>query len=152
MKLTTKTRCGTRLLLELARHYGQSPVSVGDAAKTLDVSVKYLEQIIRSLKKAHLVVSTRGPKGGHALAKSPEEISLGYIVRRLQGSDALTNCVYTPEDCIRSDECRVRIAWKQATEALYAKLDSVTINDLLVSEDPDCEQSAQCYSAKTKDG
>jgi Rrf2 family protein len=126
-------------------------VSVGDAAKTLDVSVKYLEQIIRSLKKAHLVVSTRGPKGGHALAKAPEEISLGYIVRRLQGSDALTNCVYSPEDCIRSDECSVRIAWKQATEALYAKLDSVTINDLLVSEDPACEQSAKCYSGKTKD-
>jgi Rrf2 family protein len=127
-------------------------VSVGDAAKTLDVSVKYLEQIIRPLKKAHLVVSTRGPKGGHALAKAPEEISLGYIVRELQGSDALTNCVYTPEDCIRSDECRVRLAWKQATEALYAKLDSVTINDLLVSEKQAGGQSAQCYSAKTKDG
>jgi Rrf2 family protein len=127
-------------------------VSVGDAAKRLDVSVKYLEQIIRPLKKAHLVVSTRGPKGGHALAKAPEEISLGYIVRMLQGSDALTNCVYTPEDCIRSDECRVRLAWKQATEALYAELDSVTINDLLVSEKQACEQSAQCYSSKTKDG
>jgi Rrf2 family protein len=113
-------------------------VSVGDVAKTLDVSVKYLEQIIRPLKKAHLVVSTRGPKGGHALAKSPDEISLGYIVRMLQGSDALTNCVYTPEDCIRSDECKVRLAWKQATEALYAKLDSVTINDLLVSEEQAC--------------
>jgi len=50
----------------------------------------------------------------------------------------LTNCVYTPEDCIRSDECKVRLAWKQATEALYAKLDSVTINDLLVSEEQAC--------------
>jgi Rrf2 family protein len=134
MKLSTKTRCGTRLLLELARHYGQSPVSVGDAAKRLDVSVKYLEQIIRPLKKADLVVSTRGPKGGHALAKAPDEITLGYIVRLLQGTDALTYCVYSPDDCIRSDDCGVRIAWKEATEALYAKLDSITIKDLFAYE------------------
>ena len=79
MKLSTKTRYGTRLILDLARHHGQMPISIGDISKRQDISVKYLEQIIRPLKKANLVVSTRGPKGGHSLAKSPKEITLGDI-------------------------------------------------------------------------
>jgi Rrf2 family protein len=135
MKLSTKTRYGTRLILDLARHYGKTPVPVGDISKRQDISVKYLEQIIRPLKKAHLVVSTRGPKGGHSLAKAPSDISLGEIVRVLQSSDVLAECVSEPEKCFRSTDCCVRIAWQDATEALYEKLNSITITDLLAYED-----------------
>ena len=134
MKLSTKTRYGTRLLLDLARFYGQGPVPVGDIAKRQEVSVKYLEQIIRPLKKARLVFSIRGPKGGHSLAKAPEEISLGQIVRVLESEDMLAECLKEPQKCSRSDDCVVRPAWQCATEALYEKLDSIKITDLLASE------------------
>lgn len=135
MKLSTKTRYGTRLILDLARHYGQTPVSIGDISKRQDISVKYLEQIVRPLKKASLVVSTRGPKGGHSIAKAPSKITLGEIVRVLQSSDVLAECVSQPDKCDRSSECCVRIAWREATDALYEKLDSITLTDLLAYED-----------------
>ncbi len=135
MKLSTKTRYGTRLILDLARYHGQTPVSIGDISKRQDISVKYLEQIIRPLKKANLVVSTRGPKGGHSLAKAPNKITLGEIVRVLQSSDVLAECVSEPEKCVRSMDCCVRIAWQEATAALYDKLNSITITDLLKYED-----------------
>jgi Rrf2 family protein len=63
MKLTTKTRYGARLLVELAQHQGKGAVKMSEISIRQDVSVKYLEQIIRPLKKAILVKSTRGPKG-----------------------------------------------------------------------------------------
>ena len=131
MKLSTKTRYGARLLLDLARHYGQRPVQIGDIAKRQDISVKYLEQIIRPLKKAGFVHSIRGPKGGHVLAKAPEAISLGQIVRLLEGGEKLSECVKAPEKCIKWEDCGVRVAWEEATAALYEKLNSITITDLL---------------------
>jgi Rrf2 family transcriptional regulator, iron-sulfur cluster assembly transcription factor len=135
MKLSTKTRYGTRLLLDLAKRYGNSPVSVGDIAKRQDISVKYLEQIILPLKKARLILSTRGPKGGHVLAKDPHEISLGQIVRLLESEDELAECIKKPEKCIRSKDCSVRLAWHEATTALYDKLNSISISDLLEYEE-----------------
>jgi Rrf2 family iron-sulfur cluster assembly transcriptional regulator len=135
MKLSTKTRYGTRLILDLARHHGQTPVPIGDISKRQDISVKYLEQIIRPLKKAELVVSTRGPKGGHSLSKTPDKITLGEIVRVLQSSDVLAECVSEPDKCVRSSDCCVRFAWQEATKALYEKLNSITITDLLTYED-----------------
>jgi len=121
------------LVLDLARHHGAEPVTIGDISKRQDISVKYLEQIIRPLKKAKLVVSTRGPKGGHSLAKKPSEITLGQIVKVLQTSDVLAECVSKPTECVRARDCCVRIAWQQATEALYE--DSITLTDLLTYED-----------------
>ncbi|MGI9568819.1 MAG: RrF2 family transcriptional regulator, partial [Desulfobulbia bacterium] len=94
-----------------------------------------LEQIIRPLKKAELVVSMRGPKGGHSLTKSPDKITLGEIVRILQSSDVLAECVSEPDKCVRSSDCCVRFAWQEATKALYEKLNSITITDLLTYED-----------------
>ncbi|MDY6971594.1 MAG: Rrf2 family transcriptional regulator [Thermodesulfobacteriota bacterium] len=135
MKLSTRTRYGTRLLLDLAFHYGQSPVQIGDIAKRQDISVKYLEQIIRPLKKAGFVDSIRGRKGGHVLAKAPETISLGQVVRLLEGGGKLTECVQAPEKCIKGKDCSVRVAWEEATAALYEKLNSITITDLLVYND-----------------
>ncbi|MBW2623994.1 MAG: Rrf2 family transcriptional regulator [Deltaproteobacteria bacterium] len=134
MKLSTRTRYGTRLLFDLARHCHKGPVQIGEVARRQNISVKYLEQIIRPLKKAELVFSVRGPKGGHVLAKSPDEISLGQIVRLLESNTELVDCVSNPADCEMSDDCRVRFAWQEATRVLYDKLDSITISDLLSNE------------------
>ena len=84
-----------------------------------------------------MVTSVRGPKGGHLLAKKAEEISLGQIVRLFEGQSELVECISKPELCKMSDDCQVRLAWKDATRVLYEKLDSTTIADLLDGNDPE---------------
>jgi len=137
MKLSTRSRYGARILVDLARHTDQGPVQIGEISKRQDISVKYLEQLIRPLKQASMVTSVRGPKGGHLLAKKPEEISLGQIVRLFEGQSELVECISNPERCSMSDDCQVRLAWKDATRVLYEKLDSTSIADLLNGNDPE---------------
>ena len=131
MKLTTKSRCGTRILMDLANNYGLDPVSVGEISKRQGISVKFVEQVIRPLKKAGLIQSVRGPKGGYCLAKKPEEVNVGQIIRLLETYSDLAGCITKPENCTRSDECRVRLVWSKATKALYSYLDSITLFDLI---------------------
>ena len=131
MKLSTRTRYGARILVHLAHYHGQGPVQVSAISKRQDISVKYLEQLIRPLKKANLVTSVRGPKGGHLLIKKPEEITLGQVVRLFEGQSDLVECISNPDTCSMSDDCRVRLAWKEATRVLYEKLDATTIADLM---------------------
>ena len=131
MKLSTRSRYGTRILVDLARHNDQGPVQIGEISKRQDISVKYLEQLIRPLKQADLVTSVRGPKGGHLLAVKPDEITLGQIVRLFEGQSDLVECVSNPEKCSMSDDCQVRLAWRDATRVLYEKLDATTIADLM---------------------
>ena len=139
MKLSTRSRYGTRILVDLARHNNQGPVQIGEISKRQDISVKYLEQLIRPLKQANLVESVRGPKGGHMLAKKPETITLGQIVRLFEGQSDLVKCVSNPETCNMADDCQVRLAWKDATRVLYEKLDSTTIADLMEGKDIKCD-------------
>lgn len=131
MKLSTRSRYGARILVDLARHKNQGPVQIGEISKRQDISVKYLEQLIRPLKKARLVKSVRGPKGGHLLAKKPKDITLGQVVRLFEGQTDLVECVSHPDACHMSADCQVRLAWKDATRVLYEKLDSTSIADLM---------------------
>ena len=131
MKLSTRSRYSTRILLELARHQGEGPIQVSELSRRQKIPVKYLEQLIRTMKEAGLVISTRGSKGGHQINQSPEEISVGQIVRLFEGQSDLVKCVGGPEKCDRADECIVRSVWMNATKAMYEKLDKVTIADLL---------------------
>ena len=131
MKLSTRSRYGTRLLVDLARSQSQGPVQVSEISSRQNISVKYLEQLIRPLKKAKLITSVRGPKGGHLLAKKPEQITLGQIVRIFEGQSDLVECVSYPEKCPMADDCSVRFAWYSATKALYESLDTTTIADLI---------------------
>ena len=87
MKLSTRSRYGTRLVLDMARHYQQGPIQLGAIARRQNISVKYLEQIIIPLKKSNYVTSVRGAKGGHLLAKAPEEITVGEIVSLLEKAE-----------------------------------------------------------------
>ena len=131
MKLSTRSRYGTRMMLDLAQHYEEGPVQIGNIAKRQDISVKYLEQLIIPLKKAELIISFRGPKGGHMLARSPEEITVGEIVDLLEGGIDLAGCVERPEDCSRSNRCLTRGVWKEATEAMFDKLNAVTLSKMV---------------------
>jgi Rrf2 family protein len=134
MKLSTRSRYGTRIVLELARHYGGKPTQVSEIARIQQIPVKYLEQLIRTLKQADLIKSVRGSKGGHQLNERPDKITVGQIVRLFEGQTDLVQCVSLPEKCQRAEECRVREVWKEATEAMYEKLDAITIEDLICDQ------------------
>ena len=138
MKLSTRSRYGARILVDLARNKDKGPIQIGEISKRQYISVKYLEQLIRPLKKAKLVTSVRGPKGGHLLKEKPENITLGQIVRLFEGQTDLVECISYPEKCAMSDDCQVRLAWRDATKVLYKKLDSTTISDLM-NEDSSAE-------------
>ena len=131
MKLSTKSRYGTRILVELALNQNKGAVQVSRIASHTKIPVKYLEQLLRTLKQAGLVKTVRGPKGGHLLVEKPEEISLGKIVRLFEGQTDLVECVSYPEHCDMASECLVRAAWYEATNVLYEKLDGISIADLI---------------------
>ena len=117
MKLTTRSRYGARLMLDLARHFDQGPVHLKDVANREGISVKYLEQLIIPLKKNGLVTSVQGPKGGHILARPPESISFAEIIKSLETSASLVECVDSPQSCSRSEECPTRDIWQQIGRA-----------------------------------
>ena len=141
MKLSTRSRYGARILLDLARNSNQGPVQIGEISKRQDISVKYLEQLIRPLKQANLVNSVRGPKGGHLLAVKPGDITLGQVVRLFEGHSELVECISNPQKCSMSDDCQVRLAWGDATRVLYEKLDNTSIADLMVEVNHCAEKS-----------
>jgi len=118
-------------MLDLAQHFNQGPVQMGDIAKRQDVSVKYLEQLIIPLKKAGYIKSVRGPKGGHMLATSPENITVGEIVRLLEGEICLAPCIETLNACGRASGCPTRDIWASATTAMYKELDSITLSETI---------------------
>ncbi len=131
MKISTKTRYGTRFMLELAQRYGEGFVQLRDIAQRQQISLKYLEQIVIPLKRAHYIKAIRGAKGGYQLAKSPHEITLGGIVGLLEDGRALIECVADPAVCDRSQDCPTRELWKETTDDLFQKLDGITLSDLL---------------------
>jgi Rrf2 family iron-sulfur cluster assembly transcriptional regulator len=134
MKLSTRSRYGTRMILDLAQNFKGDPVQLGDIARRQNISVKYLEQIIRPLKKADYVKSFRGSKGGHLLNKPPEEIAVGEIVALLEGGSGLTYCLKNPEICDRVDSCLTRYLWLEASKAMFDRLNTITFADLLALE------------------
>lgn len=131
MKLSTRSRYGTRLMLDMAENYNNGPIHLMKIAQRQGISVKYLEQIIIPLKRAQYVKSVRGPKGGHTLAKPPEEITVGEIVALLEDGVSLVECSYNEAVCARADICPTRYLWREAAQAMFAKLNSITLADLL---------------------
>ena len=134
MKLSTRSRYGTRMMVDLAQHYDEGPVQMGEISKRQDISVKYLEQIIIPLRKANFIRSFRGPKGGHMLAKSPKDITVGEIVNVLEGGIDLSGCIEKPEECNRSSSCLTRGVWEEATKAMQDKLNSITLSKMIEME------------------
>ena len=131
MKLSTRSRYGTRMMADLAKHYEDGPVQIGSIAKRQDVSVKYLEQLIIPLKKSGFIKSVRGPRGGHMLSRPPDEITVGEIVRVLEGGIELTGCIKEVDSCERSSNCLMRKVWKEASSAIYETLYSKYLTDII---------------------
>jgi len=134
MKLSTRGRYGVRLMLDLALHYGEGPVLLKDIAGRQGISEKYLWQLINPLKTVGLIGSTRGAHGGYVLARPPEEISLKEIVRVLEGSLCLVDCVENPAVCDRSQTCTSRDIWSEASNQISQILESMTLDKMVVKQ------------------
>jgi Rrf2 family iron-sulfur cluster assembly transcriptional regulator len=117
-------------MLDLAEHSNEGPIQLGEIAKRQNISLKYLEQLIIPLKRASLIKSVRGPKGGHILAKSPKEIKMGEIVNVLERGIDLTACTLDPDACARSKSCKTRRLWDMATRAMVEKLNSIALSEV----------------------
>ena len=132
MKLGTKTRYSTRAMVDLALNYetGNGVVAVKEIAARQQVSPKYLEHLLASLRTAGLIRSVRGAKGGHTLARPPAEINLREIYHVFEGKEGFVECTTSPEYCERTDGCVTRDVWAQMYDGCMEILESTTLEDL----------------------
>jgi Rrf2 family protein len=144
MKLSAKSRYASRILLDLALHDEGIPHRVNDIAERTGITVPFIEQIIKPLKHAGMVASKRGAAGGHQLSRPAEQITLGDIVRIMEGSVELSACLSSPELCDRTAVCLTRAAWQRATDAMLRELDTINLAELAKGA-PNCCQLADDY-------
>lgn len=130
MKLSTRTRYGTRALIELALREGEGPVFLKDIAQKQQISLSYLEHLVAPLIAGGIIRSTKGPKGGVSLARDPGDIKLSEIARLLEGSLAPVECVDDPKACRRSGACAARDVWSRLKEAMDGVLESTTLEEM----------------------
>jgi Rrf2 family cysteine metabolism transcriptional repressor len=134
MKLSTREQYGVRAMVELARFYGQGPLPLTMVSRLQKISLAYLEQIVAPLREAGLVVSTRGAHGGYHLAREPQAITVGDVLRALEGPIAPVQCaseVRQPGYCEREEVCLTRAVWEKVRDSIVTALDSTTLADLI---------------------
>lgn len=132
MRLSTRGHYGLKAMFDLALHYGENPIPLKSVAERQGISDNYLEQLISVLRKAGLVKSVRGAQGGYILARSPENINVGEIIRAMEGPIAPVNCVseVEPTECDQSDVCITRAVWARVRDSIAEVLDSISLADM----------------------
>ena len=135
MKLSTRARYGLRALIDLGLYGEEEAVSIQCIADRQQISDSYLEQLMAKLKKAGLVVSSRGASGGYRLGKPAREISVGEILRVLEGSLEAVECPGNSEEegtgCRQADFCVSRIVWKRINDAIRQAVDTLMLSQLI---------------------
>lgn len=133
MKLSTKGRYGLKAVIAIARLGESEAVPLSLVAEDTGVSVSYLEQLIIKLKKADIVTSTRGAQGGYTLARNPDEISVGDILRALEGNLNPVECVSMDGEnsCTASEVCVTKIVWQRISEGINNAVDSIMLSELV---------------------
>ena len=131
MRLSTRCRYGIHAMFDLAQNVGEGPQTIRAIAERQLVPEQYLEQIIGVLRREGLVKSLRGAQGGYMLAKAPEEISIGELIRLLEGPVMMADCMGDADACIRSGQCPSRVVWERLTESINGVVDAITLADML---------------------
>ncbi len=132
MKISTKGRYALRIMLDLAENANQGYINVKNIAGRQEISEKYLEQIISILNKAGFVKSTRGAQGGYKLTRSPEEYTIGMILRLTEGSLAPVACLEDEiNECERHGTCQSLRVWEKLDKAINQVVDNIRLTDLL---------------------
>ena len=132
MKLSTKGRYGLRAMIDLAQYGGGEPVSLASIAARQNISENYLEQLIARLRKAGLVEGFRGAGGGYLLKRPAEEISVGDILRAMEGSLSPVECpgLLGNGGCSGEDLCVAKYVWKKINESVNRTVDEMKLSDL----------------------
>lgn len=128
VKISTKGRYGLTIMMELANRFGEGPTSLRSIAQRHDLSEHYLEQLIAPLRNAGLVKSIRGAYGGYVLAKHPEEISAGDVIRVLEGP-------ISPVEFAEEEDAAKRYLWLRIRDSISSVLDSTSLHDLITYQD-----------------
>ncbi len=133
MKLSTKGRYGLKAMLDLAVHNSEGQVVLKSIAERQGISENYLEQLFAALRKAKLVKSIRGSQGGYTLGTSADKISVGDILRALEGSMAPVDCVAedNPSACSRFDCCVTKGIWEKIRDSINSVIDSTSLESLV---------------------
>lgn len=133
MKLSTKGRYGLRALIDLAQYSEIEPVSISSIALRQDISEKYLEQLMTLLKKAGIIKSIRGASGGYILARDAKDISVGDVLRALEGSLELVECPAfgESESCEAAGGCVTKYVWKKINESIDQTVNEMKIDELV---------------------
>lgn len=134
MKFSTRTRYGLRAMVDIGIHSKQIPLFVKDIARRQNVSERYLENILLTLKKTGILRSIQGGKGGYGFLKKPSEINLREIVEALEGPLSLVECVEKKELCERSGSCVARELWCKVRDEILKILEGITLEELIEKE------------------
>lgn len=144
MKLSTKGRYGVKALFDLASQQGAGPVSLKSIAERQGLSEHYLEQLAAPLRKAGLISSIRGAQGGYVLGRAPEKITVGDILRVLEGPIGFAEDE-PPVNPAIADVVTQQV-WDEVTRAVVAVVDNVTLRDLLQrAEETQANESVMFY-------
>lgn len=133
MKLSTKGRYGLRALIDLAQYSEVEPVSISSISARQGISERYLEQLMALLKKAGLVKSIRGAGGGYVLAKEKQDISVGDVLRALEGKLEPVECsgFSTEEGCEAAGGCVTKYVWQRINESINHTVDEIKLDQLV---------------------
>ena len=134
--LSMKAKYGLRALAALAKEHGNGPILISDIASTESIPHKFLELILLDLKRKGILQSKRGKGGGYALSRRPSDISVGEVIRALDGPLALLPCVSQTayqrcDECVDEVTCGIRHVMKEVRDATATILDGTTLEDLL---------------------
>ena len=137
VKFSSKSHYGLRAMVELAQTYGSGPVALSDIAQSENISQRYLEHLIAKLRHAGLVKATRGVQGGYQLGATPNSITVGEVLRALEGPITTAQCASEAgaDSCTREAVCSSREVWRKVRQAITDVLDSITLADLCVMSD-----------------
>jgi len=122
-------------MLELAKNFGKGPISMSDISRNQNIPVKYLEQLIIPLKKADLINSVRGPKGGHMLSQSPDKINVWDILNLLETKLSFVDCLADESLCENSSGCPIRPIWGKAFNSMMKLFKETSLKDVLSSSE-----------------
>jgi Rrf2 family cysteine metabolism transcriptional repressor len=134
IRFSTRGEYGLRMMMDLARHYGAGPESLAEIGKHEALPAAYLEQLVGGLRKAGLVNSRHGSHGGYELARPPADISVGQVMRVLEGPISPMVCATEGETemaCDRQTFCSANVVWERVRDSVARALDSLTLADLV---------------------
>ena len=143
MRVNTRVRYGLRAILQIAENYGNGPTSVSVIAESQEISNKYLEQVVGSLRKAGFIESIKGMRGGYNLARDPQDINLWEIITALDSHSTLVECVDDPASCDRNEDCMTRNIWSLLTASLKEFWSGITLTELLKAVNQDQQNRLQ---------